>query len=125
MLAQVSMRLTGFVHNAVSPVGMATPEMPIVLSHRIQALGVSDGAGFMWFGGGEPDLKLGMPVAAFVLAYSPFVCDCTYDGASEGSGRCGRGCVRRCTRLSGKMICYEMRGFVTIGRRAACARKVW
>ena len=83
MPAQVSERLTGFVHNAVTPVGLATPEMPIVLSHRIQALGGSDGAGFMWFGGGEPDLKLGMPVAAFVRAYSPFVCDCTYDGASE------------------------------------------
>lgn len=83
--AQVSERLTGFVHNAVSPVGMATPEMPVVLSHRIQALGGGDGAGFMWFGGGEPDLKLGMPVAAFVRAYSPFVCDCTYDGASEGA----------------------------------------
>lgn len=85
MPAQVSERLTGFVHNAVSPVGMATPQMPIVLSHRIQALGGSNGAGFMWFGGGEPDLKLGMPVAAFVQAYSPFVCDCTYDGVSEGA----------------------------------------
>ena len=85
MLAQVSMRLTGFVHNAVSPVGMPTPEMPVVLSHRIQAVGGSDGAGFMWFGGGEPDLKLGMPVAAFVRAYNPFVCDCTYDGASDGA----------------------------------------
>lgn len=85
MLAQVSMRLTGFVHNAVSPVGMATPQMPIVLSHRIQALGGNDGTGFMWFGAGEPDLKLGMPVAAFVRAYSPLVCDCTYDGASEGT----------------------------------------
>ena len=81
--AQASERLTGFVHNAVTPVGMAAPEMPIVLSHHIQAHGGSDGAGVIWFGGGEPDLKLGMPVGTFARAYCPFVCDCTYDGVSN------------------------------------------
>ena len=30
----VSDRLTGFLHNAVTPVGIATPDMPIILSHR-------------------------------------------------------------------------------------------
>ena len=30
----VSDRLTGFQHNAVTPIGSASPDMPIVLSHR-------------------------------------------------------------------------------------------
>ena len=30
-------------------------------------------------GGGEVDLKLGLSVAEFTRAYSPFVIDCTYD----------------------------------------------
>jgi hypothetical protein len=33
----VSDTLSGFVHNAVTPIGMATP-LPIILSHRIPAL---------------------------------------------------------------------------------------
>ncbi|KAK9821787.1 hypothetical protein WJX81_003368 [Elliptochloris bilobata] len=36
---ELSERLTGFVHNAVTPIGTATPEMPVVLSHRILKLG--------------------------------------------------------------------------------------
>jgi hypothetical protein len=31
---EVSDRLTGFQHNAVTPVGSASPQMPIVMSHR-------------------------------------------------------------------------------------------
>ncbi len=30
----ISNRLTGFEHNAVTPIGSASPDMPIVLSHR-------------------------------------------------------------------------------------------
>jgi len=30
----ISTRLTGFEHNAVTPIGSATPDMLIVLSHR-------------------------------------------------------------------------------------------
>ncbi len=88
LLRQVSSQLTGFVHNAVSPVGMATRELPLVLSHRIVELGGRGGAAgadLMWVGGGEPDLKLGMRVAAFVQAYAPIVCDCTYEGASTAA----------------------------------------
>jgi prolyl-tRNA editing enzyme YbaK/EbsC (Cys-tRNA(Pro) deacylase) len=88
---QVSDRLTGFKHNGVSPVGLAERALPLVLSRRILALAErTDGcggggeAGFLWFGGGEPDLKLGMPVAAFVAAYQPFVCDCVNEGAETG-----------------------------------------
>ena len=87
-LRQVSSQLTGFVHNAVSPVGVATRELPLVLSHRIAELdgrGGAAGADLMWVGGGEPDLKLGMRVAAFVQAYAPIVCDCTYEGTSTAA----------------------------------------
>lgn len=31
----------------------------------------------MWLGGGEPDLKLGMPVPAFLAAYHAAVVDCS------------------------------------------------
>lgn len=83
---QVSGRLTGYVHNAVTVVGLATPALPVVLSHQVQALiGRRGGpeADWMWMGGGEPDLKLGMPVEAFMQAYRPLVYDCTYAEAQE------------------------------------------
>lgn len=64
--------LTGFVYNAVTPVGMLTP-IPIILSNRIAELEPR----FFWMGGGEVDLKLGMSVDDFVRCYSPLVTDCT------------------------------------------------
>ena len=70
----VSDQLSGYKHNAVTPVCMAT-ELPIVMSHRIAQLD----SGFFWLGAGEPDLKLGMPVQQFVDAYTPLVIDCTYE----------------------------------------------
>lgn len=75
-------RLTGFVHNAVSPVGLATP-LPIIMSHRILQLHPP----LLWQGGGEPDVKLGMPTVQFVAAYHPIVMDCTYDDEGGGGGR--------------------------------------
>ena len=63
---------TGFGHNAVTPIGMQAP-LPIIMSHHIQT--VSNG--WFWMGGGEVDLKLGLPVDAFVQAYRPLVLDCT------------------------------------------------
>ncbi|CAK0736473.1 hypothetical protein CVIRNUC_000751 [Coccomyxa viridis] len=75
---EVSNSLTGFEHNAVSPVGIATPDMPIVLSDRIvKQLQGSDS--FMWLGGGEVDLKLGFLVGDFIIGYSPLIVDCTHD----------------------------------------------
>lgn len=61
-LLQVNDRLTGFSHNAVTPVGMLE-RLPIVLSHRIAALQPA----LFWMGGGEVDLKLGLPLQASVL----------------------------------------------------------
>ncbi len=69
-----SKALTGYGHNAVTPVGMAHP-IPIVLSHKILELDPP----FFWMGGGEVDLKLGLSAPQFVAAYSPLVVDCTYN----------------------------------------------
>lgn len=71
---EISDRLSGFEHNAVSPVGIATP-LPILMSHRILELRPD----FFWLGGGEVDLKLGISAKSFVSVYDPFVIDCTYD----------------------------------------------
>ncbi|KAK9916115.1 hypothetical protein WJX75_008808 [Coccomyxa subellipsoidea] len=73
----VSNRLTGFEHNAVTPIGSATPDMPIYLSHRIAELKSTES--FMWIGAGETDLKVGFYVQNFIEAYKPMVVDCTYD----------------------------------------------
>lgn len=70
----VSDRLSGFEHNAVSPVGIKTP-LPILMSHKIAELKPD----FFWLGGGEVDLKLGMSAKDFIDVYKPFVVDCTYD----------------------------------------------
>ncbi|KAG2490808.1 hypothetical protein HYH03_010730 [Edaphochlamys debaryana] len=71
---EVNDRLTGYSHNAVSPLGMAE-SLPIVLSHRIAQLQPAE----FWMGAGEVDLKVGMDVQEFIDAYKPFVLDCTYD----------------------------------------------
>ncbi|KAK2080884.1 hypothetical protein QBZ16_000738 [Prototheca wickerhamii] len=70
-----SARLTGFVHNAVTPVGSAV-QIPIIFSHKIAALPED---AFFWLGGGEVDLKMGMRARDFIAAYGAHVVDCTYD----------------------------------------------
>ena len=67
MVAQdVSDALSGFEHNAVTPVGMASP-IPTLLSDRIKSL--PEGA--FWMGGGEVDLKLRVDVAQFADKFAP------------------------------------------------------
>ena len=68
--ADVSHELTGFEHNAVSPVGCRT-QMPLVMSDRIAKLYPN----WFWLGAGEADLKLGLSAADFVRAYQPTVAD--------------------------------------------------
>ncbi len=68
--ADVSHELTGFEHNAVSPVGCRT-RMPLVMSDRIAKLHPD----WFWLGAGEADLKLGIGAAGFVRAYQPTVAD--------------------------------------------------
>lgn len=66
----VSDGLSGYLHNAVTPVGCRT-RIPIILSDRVVKLQPD----FMWLGGGEVDLKLGFSAAQFVAAYNPYVSD--------------------------------------------------
>ena len=64
----LSMELSGFGKNAVSPVGMKT-KMPILMAQAVADLE----AGVFWLGGGEVDLKLGLKTADFIAAYEPVV----------------------------------------------------
>ncbi|PNW80986.1 hypothetical protein CHLRE_07g338250v5 [Chlamydomonas reinhardtii] len=71
---EVNDALTGYSHNAVSPIGLKE-NLPIILSSKITQLDPE----FFWMGAGEVDLKVGMSVKEFIEAYQPFVIDCTYD----------------------------------------------
>lgn len=76
---EISDNLTGYSHNGVSPMGLAT-KLPILISHKITQLEPD----FFWLGAGEVDLKVGMSAAEFVKAYGGedgtdcLVVDCTY-----------------------------------------------
>ncbi|GMI34566.1 hypothetical protein TrRE_jg13180 [Triparma retinervis] len=63
-------RLTGFKHNSVSPFGLKE-DIPVVLSRAV----VEEGVNFIWMGGGDVDLKLGMGVKEFVDGRGAFVLD--------------------------------------------------
>jgi prolyl-tRNA editing enzyme YbaK/EbsC (Cys-tRNA(Pro) deacylase) len=68
-----SNRLTGFEHNAVTPIGMHT-DIPVILSDAIVKLEPD----YFWLGGGEVDLKLGIKTLDFTQIVKPFITDCTY-----------------------------------------------
>ncbi|KAH3762164.1 YbaK/aminoacyl-tRNA synthetase-associated domain protein [Pelomyxa schiedti] len=63
-------QLTGYMHNAICPIGMSQ-RMPIILAEAISKLELD----WMWLGGGEVDLKLGCCVSDFVKATGAFVVD--------------------------------------------------
>ena len=70
----VSAELTGFGHNAVTPIS-STTMMPIVMSRKIAEL-----FDFFYLGAGEVDLKVGMPAQAFIDAFADhpvYVVNCT------------------------------------------------
>jgi prolyl-tRNA editing enzyme YbaK/EbsC (Cys-tRNA(Pro) deacylase) len=80
----VSDGLSGYTHNAVTPIGMAT-RLPIVLSHRIAGLSPD----LFWLGAGETDLKVGLRAPEFVAAYADapvFVADVTFEHAGGEGG---------------------------------------
>mmetsp|Transcript_7077 Transcript_7077/g.43611 ORF Transcript_7077/g.43611 Transcript_7077/m.43611 type:complete len:244 (+) Transcript_7077:786-1517(+) len=70
---EVSHALTGYGHNAVTPIGMEE-SIPIILSKSVAELV----EGCFWLGAGEVDLKLGLNTQQFIKAYDPFICDCTF-----------------------------------------------
>ncbi|GJM86372.1 hypothetical protein PR202_ga02225 [Eleusine coracana subsp. coracana] len=67
-----SRKLTGFVHNAVTCIGMET-DIPVIIDEAITKLDED----FFWLGGGEVDLKLGMLTSQFLNAFRPFVVKCS------------------------------------------------
>lgn len=66
----VSAKLSGFGHNAVSPLGMVS-KIPIVLTHEALKLE------YMWLGGGHVDLKMRVNVKDFVDHFKPLIIDFT------------------------------------------------
>ena len=72
----VAKDLTGYGHNAVTPLCSKT-KLPIIMSDRINKL-----RGPFFMGAGEVDLKVGMPAIEFLEAYKDgpvFVVDCTHN----------------------------------------------
>jgi hypothetical protein len=61
-------RLTGYLHNAVSPFGMSTP-LPVLVTRQVAELPrTQPHAPYVWLGGGEVYLKLRLPVGQLVAA---------------------------------------------------------
>lgn len=67
--------LTGAEFNGVCPIGNKT-DIPIVLSERLLHVPT----GWMFVGGGEPELKLGFSVQEFIQQTGCFVGDIAEDG---------------------------------------------
>ncbi|PKA61082.1 hypothetical protein AXF42_Ash005978 [Apostasia shenzhenica] len=67
-----SVELTGFVHNAVTCVGMKT-DIPVILDEAIAKLQPD----FFWLGGGEVDLKLGIRTSEFINSIKPLLVSCS------------------------------------------------
>ena len=57
-----SFELSGFGHNAISPIGLKEDHIPIIICNR--CLSVANGIIFL--GGGEVDVKLALPVADLI-----------------------------------------------------------
>lgn len=70
---EVSNKLTGFEHNAVTPIGMRE-DIPVILSDAIVKLSPR----LFWLGGGEVNLKLGIQTDDFIRIVKPFITDCIY-----------------------------------------------
>ncbi|GAB5369970.1 hypothetical protein AAMO2058_001451900 [Amorphochlora amoebiformis] len=60
--------LSGYGHNAVTPVGMAV-SVPMIVSHRILELP------YIWLGGGEKDVKLAISVPDLCRVFNPIIGD--------------------------------------------------
>lgn len=61
-------RLSGYLHNAVTPFGMTTP-VPVLITRQVAELPkVQPFAPYVWLGGGEVNLKLRLPVVQLAAA---------------------------------------------------------
>ena len=73
--ADDSERLTGYKHGGVTPVAVATPELPILLSHRVAQLQPA----IFFLGAQAVDLKVCLRVQDFMERFRPAVADMTDD----------------------------------------------
>jgi prolyl-tRNA editing enzyme YbaK/EbsC (Cys-tRNA(Pro) deacylase) len=62
----VGSKLSGFQHNAVTPLGMET-KIPIILDEKITELD------FIWLGGGEVDVKWAISIDQFISSFKPII----------------------------------------------------
>lgn len=69
---QISFELTGFGHNAISPIGMKTA-IPIIICRRCLELAQP----VIFLGGGKVDVKLSIPVKELIVTLDAIVGDIT------------------------------------------------
>ncbi|KAL3497470.1 hypothetical protein ACH5RR_040202 [Cinchona calisaya] len=69
---EISAKLTGYEHNAVTCIGMKT-DIPVILDEAMAKLNPN----FFWLGGGEIDLKLGIRTSEFIDFVKPFIVNCS------------------------------------------------
>jgi prolyl-tRNA editing enzyme YbaK/EbsC (Cys-tRNA(Pro) deacylase) len=67
---ETAVELSGYEFNGITPFLMKT-SMPVILSDRIVDLSPA----YLWFGGGELDLKLGVSVEEFIRVLNPIILD--------------------------------------------------
>ena len=72
-------RLTGYQHNSVTPFGLLSKDVVMVLAEAIVPLK------FLWMGGGHVELKLGMAVTDFCAALKPVIAPITQPRANVES----------------------------------------
>jgi prolyl-tRNA editing enzyme YbaK/EbsC (Cys-tRNA(Pro) deacylase) len=69
----VAKELTGYGYNAITPFLMRS-KLPVILSKNILSLTPQ----YIWLGGGEVDLKLGISIEELISVTSPLVADIIY-----------------------------------------------
>ena len=73
--AEDSERLTGYKHGGVTPVAVVTPELPILLSHRVAQLQPA----IFYLGAQDLDLKVCLRLHDFMQRFRPAVVEMTDD----------------------------------------------
>lgn len=64
---KVSYALSGFKHNAISPYGMLTPNIPVIVCRRCLDHPI------IYLGGGEVEVKLSLPISDFITSVNGIV----------------------------------------------------
>lgn len=65
--SKISDRLSGFEHNAVTPIGFRDSSVPVIMDEKITKLE------YVWLGGGEVDVKWAVSTKDFIRVFKPFV----------------------------------------------------